>query len=113
MTATPKVLIAAADAENAAPTSKYQASANGKGAWIDKFTARNHAASTQSLSVWLVPSGGVPDNTNLKKVKSFAVGEDYAFPEIVGQLLGPGDSIYWQASAAGSISGSSNGRELT
>jgi hypothetical protein len=110
--ATPKVLIAHQDAE-AASTQKYVSPSNGKGTWIDKFTGRNHAAGTQSLSVWLVPAGGTADNTNLVKVKSFASGEEYAFPELVGKFLAAGDSIYWQATAGASISGGANGRELT
>lgn len=112
MAATPKVLIAHADAENAA-TQKYLSPVNGKGTWIDKFTGRNHSGGTQTLSIWLVPSGGAADNTNLMKVKSFASGEDYAFPEIVGKFLNPGDAIYWQASAAAAINAGANGREIT
>lgn len=112
MAATPKVLIAHADAENIA-TQKYVSPVNGKGTWIDKFTGRNHGGVTQKLSIWLVPNGGAADNTNLMKVKSFASGEDYAFPEIVGKFLNPGDSVYWQASAAASINAGANGRELT
>lgn len=113
MTSTPKILIAQANVESAAATQKYVSPTTGKGTWIDKMTARNYSGGTQTVSIWLVPNAGTADNTNLVKVKSLGSGENYAFPEVVGKFLAAGDSIYWQASAATSISGGANGREIT
>lgn len=113
-TATPAVLVASADIENAS-TLKYTSPAAGRGTWIDKATFLNHAGTTQTFTVWLVPSGGSAGNSNLViSARSLAAsgGSDFA-PELVGKFLAPGDAIYWQASAATSINGAINGRELT
>jgi len=112
MTATPKTIVSQQNVD-AVQTTKYTSPATGKGTWIDKFTGRNYSAGTQTVAVNLIPSGGVADNTNLIVIKSFAPGETYAFPEVVGKFLNPGDAISWLASAATSISAGANGRELT
>lgn len=112
MTATPKTLIAQQNVEDAL-TTKYTSPANGNGTWVDKFTARNYSAGTETVSVHLVPSGGSADNTNLVVLKSLAAGEDYSFPQVVGKFLDPGDFISWIASTATTISGGANGRERT
>lgn len=113
-TATPATLVAAGNVENAS-TLKYTSPSNGRGTWIDKATFLNYAGSTQTFSVWIVPSGGSAGNSNLViSGRSLAAsgGSDFA-PELVGKFLAPGDAIYWQASAATSINGAINGRELT
>lgn len=113
-TATPAVLVAATNVENA-QTLKYTSPVNGKGTWVDKATFLNYSGGAQTFTVWLVPSGGAAGNSNLViSARSLASsgGSDFA-PELVGKFLAPGDAIYWQASAATSINGAINGRELT
>ncbi len=111
MTVTPKVLIAAKQAE-AAQTTQY--TSTGLKTIIDKFTATNTSGSAATLSVNIVTSAGSAGDSNLiTKTKSLAASEVYTFPEIVGQCLEAGDFISTIASAATSITIRSNGRQIT
>lgn len=114
MTVTPAVLIPAKQAENA-QTTQYTSPSSGKGTYVDKFTATNTSAGAVTLSVNVVSAAdNVPsDNDLIVKTKSLAAGETYAFPELVGTFLNPGDFISTIASAATSISIRANGRQLT
>jgi hypothetical protein len=112
MTATPAVLIAPKQAENA-QTTQYTSPAGGKGTFIDKFTATNTSAGAVTLSINLVTDGAASDNDLIVKTKSLAAAETYTFPEIVGHYLAPGSTISTIASAATSITIRSSGRELT
>lgn len=112
MTVTAKPLIAAKQAENAA-TTQYT-TPTGTRTIIDKFTATNTSASTATLSVNIVTSGGAAGDSNtIIKTKSLAANETYTFPEIVGQVLAAGDFISTIASAASAITIRASGRELT
>jgi hypothetical protein len=116
MTTTAKVLVAQQNVPNAQTTAYTSpaAASGGKGTWIDKFTATNYSAGVQTISVNLVTSGDTAGNQNLVvKARSLAAGETYFFPELVGKFLGPDDFISWIASAATSINGACNGREIT
>jgi hypothetical protein len=89
MTVTAKTLLEAKQAENA-QTTQYTAPA-GTRTIIDKASARSVAGST--LSVNIVASGGAAGASNLVVTKTLAAGEHYTFPELVGQVLNPGDFI--------------------
>lgn len=107
-----KPIIPAKQAENA-QTDQYTAP-TGTRTIIDKFTATNTSAGAVSLSVNIINSGGSSGDSNLiTKTKSLAAGEVYAFPELVGHVLNPGDKISTLASAATSITIRSSGREIT
>lgn len=111
MTVTVKVLIPAKIAESSQTT---QYTATGVTTIIDKFTATNYSASTATISVNLVTSGGSAGDANLiVKTKSLQAGETYTFPEIVGAALAPSGFISTIASAATSINIRSSGREIT
>ncbi len=111
MTVTPKVLIAAKQAE-ATQTTQY--TSTGLKTIIDKFTATNTSGSAATISVNIVTSAGSAGDSNLiTKTKSLAAAEVYTFPEIVGQCLEAGDFISTIASAATSITIRSNGRQIT
>jgi hypothetical protein len=111
MAVTPKVLIAAKNAENAQTT---QYTATGVTTIIDKFTATNYSAAAVTLSVNLVTSADTAGNQNLiVKTKALQAGETYTFPEIVGQTLAPGGFISTIASAATSVNIRAGGREIT
>jgi len=113
MTATPKVLIAHQNVPSA-QTTAYTSPTGGKGTWVDKFVATNYSGGVVTISVNVVTLGDTAGNHNLAiKTKSLAAGESYTFPELVGKFLNPGDFISWVASAATSINGAANGRELT
>jgi hypothetical protein len=112
MTVYVKVLIPAKIAENT-QTTQYTAG-NNITTIIDKFTATNFSGSSATISVNLVTYAGTTGNLNLIiKAKSLSAGETYAFPEIVGQALEPGDFISTIASASSAINIRSNGREIS
>jgi hypothetical protein len=111
MTVNVKVLIPAKTAENAQTT---QYTAGGVTTIIDKFTATNYSASAATISVNLVTTGGAAGNVNLiTKTKTLQPSEVYTFPEIVGQVLNPGDFISTLAGTATSINIRASGREVT
>jgi hypothetical protein len=111
MAVTPKVLIAAKQAESSQTT---QYTSTGLKTIIDKFTATNTSGGAVTLSVNLVTTSDTAGNQNLiTKSKTLAASETYTFPEIVGQCLEAGDFISTIASAATSVTIRSNGRQIT
>lgn len=70
-----------------------------------------YAAAAATLTLKLVPSGGTAAAGNVLAVKSFAAGEAYKFPELVGQVLEPGDFI--SEIATGSVVRRISGRQVT
>jgi hypothetical protein len=76
---------------------------------IDKYTG--YAAAAGTLTLKLVPSTGTAGAAHIMAVKSFAAGETYTFPEIVGHILNPGDFI--SEIATGSVVRRCSGRVST
>ena len=112
MTVTPKVLIAAKQAE-ATQTTQYTAPTSTK-ALIDKFTVTNTSATAASLSVNLVTAGDSPGAANLiVDARVIAPDETYTCPELVGQVLETGGYISTLASAASALTIRCSGREVT
>jgi hypothetical protein len=111
MTVTVKVLVPAKIVEN---TQTTQYTANGLTTIIDKFTATNYSASAATISVNLVTTSGSAGNLNLiTKTKTLQPTEVYTFPELVGQVLNPGDFISTIAGTATAINMRVSGREVT
>jgi hypothetical protein len=111
MTVTVKNLVPAKIVE-ATQTTQY--TATGVTTIIDKFTATNYNSAAVTISVNLVTSGGAAGNLNLiTKTKSLQPSEVYTFPELVGQVLNPGDFISTIAGTATSINMRVSGREVT
>lgn len=111
MTVTVKVLVPAKTVENAQTT---QYTATGVTTIIDKFTATNYNTAAATISVNLVTSAGAAGNANLiTKTKTLQPSEVYTFPELVGQVLGPGDFISTIAGTASAINMRVSGREVT
>ena len=111
MTVTVKVLVPAKTVENS-QTTLY--TATGVTTIIDKFTATNYSASAATISVNLVTVAGSAGNSNLiTKTKTLQPAEVYTFPELVGQVLGPGDFISTIAGTASAINMRVSGREVT
>lgn len=111
MSVSVKTLIDAKQAENV-QTTQYTA-VNCK-TIIDKFTATNTSANNVTLSVNLVGSGGSPGVGNLiVDTRTVAPDETYTFPELVGQVLEPGDFISTLAGTATSLTIRASGREIT
>ena len=112
MPATPTLLIAPKQAENA-QTTQYTSPAAGKGTLLDKFTATNTSASSVTLSINLVSDGTPSDNDLVIKARSIAAGATETFPELVGSFLPAGAIISTIASAGTALTIRANGRELT
>ena len=111
MTVTVKVLVPAKTVEN---TQTTQYTASGVTTIIDKFTATNYSASAATISVNLVTSSFSAGNSNLiTKTKTLQPSEVYTFPELVGQVLNPGDFISTLAGTASAINMRVSGREVT
>jgi hypothetical protein len=110
MTVTSKALIPAKQVENA-QTTQYTAVACT--AYIDKFTVTNTSATNVQFSANIVTVAGAAATTNLiVKTRSIAPNETYACPELVGQVLQPGDFISTLAGAATSLTMRASGREI-
>lgn len=111
MTVTSKPLIEAKQVENAQTT---QYTATNVTTYIDKFTVTNTSAAVVLFSANVVTVAGAAGASNLViKTRGIAVNETYACPELVGQVLAPGDFISTLASAATSLTMRASGRELS
>jgi hypothetical protein len=111
MTVTVKNLVPSKDVANSQTT---QYTANGVTTIIDKFTATNYSATAATISVNLVTVSFSAGNSNLiTKTKTLQPSEVYTFPELVGQVLNPGDFISTIAGTASAINMRVSGREVT
>ena len=111
MTVTVKVLVPGKIVEN---TQTTQYTAANVTTIIDKFTATNYSGTAATISVNLVTSAGSSGNENLiTKTKTLQPAEVYTFPELVGQVLSPGDFISTIAGTASAINMRVSGREVT
>ena len=111
MTVTVKNLVPAKTVEN---TQTTQYTATGVTTIIDKFTATNYNTAAATISVNLVTLTGSAGNSNLiTKTKTLQPAEVYTFPELVGQVLNPGDFISTIAGTASAINMRVSGREVT
>jgi hypothetical protein len=111
MAVTVKNLVPAKTVEN---TQTTQYTATNVTTIIDKFTATNYSATAASISVNLVTTAGSAGNQNLiTKTKTLQPSEVYTFPELVGQVLNPGDFISTLAGTASAINMRVSGREVT
>lgn len=111
MTVTVKVLVPGKTVE-ATQTTQY--TANNVTTIIDKFTATNYSATAAAISVNLVTVSGTAGNLNLiSKTKTLQPAEVYTFPELVGQVLNPGDFISTIAGTATAINMRVSGREVS
>lgn len=94
-------------------TTQYTAPA-GTRVIIDKATVTNVDTVNRNFSVNIVSSGGSASDTNLViDTRAVFPDETYLCPELVGQVLGPGDFISTIATAANALSLRISGREVT
>lgn len=111
MTVTTRVLI---PAKTAADVQTTQYTVGNATTIIDKFTAVNYSTAAAVISVNLVTAADTPQSYNLvTKTKTLQAGETYTFPEIVGQVLGAGDTISTLAGSTLTIGIRASGREIT
>ncbi len=82
--------------------------------YIDKATITNTTSGNVTFSANLVTSAGAAGAGNLVvNLRSIAPKETYALPELVGQVLQPGDFLSTIAGAATSLTLRVSGREIT
>jgi len=111
MTVRSITLVGSKQAENAQTT---QYTAVNCTAYIDRATITNTTAGNVTFSANLVTVAGAAGAANLVvNLRSIAPKETYALPELVGQVLQPGDFISTIAGAATSLTLRISGREIT
>jgi hypothetical protein len=80
---------------------------------IDAMVLTNTDTSAQTVSVYLVPSGGTPDNSNIvMAAQSIAPGETRRVSGAIGQVLRAGGTIRALASAATKVAIYASGVEI-
>lgn len=80
---------------------------------LDKITGTNTTGATQTITVSVVTSGDAVSAANtIVMAKGIQPGNTYSFPELVGQVLQPGDFISTTTSAL-AITGRCSGREVS
>lgn len=110
MSVTPKVLVAPVLLV-VGTTDRYTAPV---ATIIDKATVTNTDTVNRNFTVYLVSSGtGVSTTNILVDAVNVVPGETYLCPELVGQILNPGDKITTEASAANALSMRVSGRQVT
>lgn len=111
MAVTPKVVIPAKQIEVAETTQYICPPATRM--LLDKFTGTNTTGATATISVKIVTVGGAAAAGNtITSAKGIQPGESYTFPELVGQVLQPGDFISTSSSAL-AITARASGREVS
>ena len=111
MTVTLKLLVPPKQLENSATT---QYTAQGVKAIIDKATVTNTSASNVTLTAYLVNLGGSAGNSNMIiDAKTIVPDETNLCPELVGQVLEPGQTLVTLAGAATSLTMRVSGREIS
>lgn len=80
---------------------------------IDKFTATNTNAATQTVTIHLVKSGDAAGASNIvTSAHSLTTGQSAELPELKNHILGPSDSVWVVASLASAIVVRASGREV-
>lgn len=81
---------------------------------LDKVTATNTDAGSQTLTVYLVPNGGSPGGSNtIYSALSLTAGTEVDLTALQNQILAAGDSIQMLASVASKIVVRGSGRVIS
>lgn len=97
-----------------ASAATYYTAAAAVRARIDAFAVANYSASAATFSLWLVPTGGTADDTNiLIKDRSVAAGASGRVLEAMGQWIEGGGTVQMVASAGSAITVTASGIEQT
>lgn len=109
MTVQARTLLEAAYAANA-QTTQFTSGAGAR-TIIDKYTVTNVTAAPVTYAANVVASGGAAGASNVVlQTRSILAGETYPCPELVGQILEPGDFVSTIAGAANSLVHRASGR---
>jgi len=81
---------------------------------LRRLTFHNSDVDTQTVSIWIVPSSGTADDSNLiLDAKAVGADQTYTFPDIESHVMKSGDTFVVQASAATSIMMILSGTEIS
>lgn len=81
---------------------------------IDALAVTNTDASAQTISIWLVPSGGTAGDDNIiAKAKSIGAGETVRITAAVNQVLLAGGTLQAQGSIGSKLSIHASGVEVS
>jgi len=80
---------------------------------IDKLTCTNYDSLSRIITVSIVASGGAVGNAYYIAKRTLASYETYTWPEVVGQILNPGDFVSAIASNNTGVNFRMSGREIT
>jgi hypothetical protein len=80
---------------------------------IDKLTTANYDSVARVITISIVASGGSVGNAYYIGKQTLAPYETYIWPEVVGQILNPGDYVSAIASNATGVNLRMSGREIT
>lgn len=95
-------------------TATYYTAPTGAKSRIDAFAICNYSGAPQTFSLYLVPSGGSADNTNIViQNRSVAAGAAGRILEAIGQWLEAGGTIQMVASAGSALTITASGIEQT
>jgi hypothetical protein len=111
MTVTAKNLVEGRSIPNA-ETTVYTAPANTT-TIVDKVTTANYDSATRVITIGIVAAGNVIGDVYYIAKRTLAAKETYIWPEVVGQILNPGDYITAIASQDDTINLRISGREIT
>lgn len=112
MTVQAHTLVEAEYADNV-ETTQYTANAATR-VIIDKYTVTNVTGVAATYKSNLVPSGGAAGASNVViQTRSIQPGETYNCPEMVGQVLEPGDFVSTLAGTANALVHRISGRTVT
>jgi hypothetical protein len=80
---------------------------------IDKLTCANYDSVPRIIAISIVASGAAVGNAYYIAKRTLASTETYTWPEVVGQILNPGDFVSAISSNATGINLRMSGREVT
>jgi hypothetical protein len=93
------------------PQIAYTSPATGKGTIITNCSASNNTPFTRSYAAYVTSDTGVPGNPEIPS-RNISTKETDISPELSGRFMPPGSELYFETSAAGSISFFVSGREF-
>jgi hypothetical protein len=80
---------------------------------IDKITSANYDTASRVITIGIVAAGNSVSDIYYIAKRTLAAKETYIWPEVVGQILNPGDYVTAIASQADTINLRISGREIT
>jgi len=103
-----------ASAQLTASTATYYTVGANTNTIIDSAIASNSTGTNRTITIYLVPSGGTADNTNIAVVSTVVpANSDISLSRLVLQALSAGGTIQAKSDAATAVTLRMSGREQT